>query len=221
MKFFIDSGDPREIREANEWGIIDGVTTNPSLAGKTGRPYKDVILEILSIVNGPVSLQVVSDRLDQMIEQGKKLAGLHENVVVKVPATKEGIQAGQALVRDGVKVNVTLVFSVNQALLAGKIGATYCSPFVGRIDDIGQDGNQVIEEIRQVYDTYQFETKILYASVRHPKHVREAALLGCDIATVPFEVLGKLYQHSLTTQGLKKFLDDWFAAGLRLPWEEK
>ncbi|HLD11798.1 MAG TPA: fructose-6-phosphate aldolase [Patescibacteria group bacterium] len=221
MKLFIDSGDPREIREAHEWGIIDGVTTNPSLAGQTGRPYKDVILEILSIINGPVSLQVVSDRLDQMIEQGKKLAGLHENVVVKVPATKEGIQAGQALLKEGIKVNVTLVFSVNQALLAGKIGVTYCSPFVGRIDDIGQDGNQVIEEIRQVYDTYQFETKILYASVRHPKHVREAALLGCDIATVPYGVLEKLYQHSLTTQGLKKFLDDWFGAGLRLPWEEK
>ena|SRR3989344_948863 len=221
MKLFIDSGDPREIREAHEWGIIDGVTTNPSLAGQTGRPYKDVILEILSIINGPVSLQVVSDRLDQMIEQGKKLAGLHENVVVKVPATKEGIQAGQALLKEGIKVNVTLVFSVNQALLAGKIGVTYCSPFVGRIDDNGQDGNQVIEEIRQVYDTYQFETKILYASVRHPKHVREAALLGCDIATVPYGVLEKLYQHSLTTQGLKKFLDDWFGAGLRLPWEEK
>lgn len=220
MKIFIDSADPTQIRQAYEAGIIDGVTTNPSLAAKTGRPYSEIVQEIFDIVEGPVSLEVIATEYEGMVEQGVKLAKLHKNVVVKIPCTPVGIRATKTLKEKKIKVNVTLVFSIAQALLVGKVGADYCSPFVGRLDDIDDvSGDELVAAIRTVYDNYGFETKILAASIRDVEHVEYMAIIGADVVTVPFEVITEMFDHSLTTKGLNKFLQDWNEAGLQLPFE--
>src|SRR5882724_7913388 len=198
MKFFIDTADIKEIREAAAMGLVDGVTTNPSLVAKTGRKFKEVLLEICDIVKGPVSAEVVGTKHDDMMREAREYASLRENIVVKIPMLAEGI-----------KTNVTLCFSATQALLAAKAGATYISPFIGRLDDISTDGMQLIGEILQIYDNYAFETEVLVASVRHPMHVQQAALLGAHVATCPLSVLLQLCKHPLTDVGLAKFLQDW------------
>jgi transaldolase len=209
MKFFIDTADVNEIREAESLGILDGVTTNPTLISKTGRPFKETIEEICSIVKGPVSAEVVSTDTEGIIKEGRELAKIAENIVVKVPLIKDGLKAVKALTSEGIKVNVTLCFSSNQALLAAKAGGTYISPFVGRLDDKGHTGMEVIDEIRTIYDNYGFETQIIVASIRNPLHVRDAALMGADIATIPFAVFNNIVKHPLTDEGLKQFLADW------------
>ena len=209
MKFFIDTADVNEIKEAESLGILDGVTTNPTLISKTGRPFKETIEEICTIVNGPVSAEVVSTETEAIIKEGRDLAKIADNIVVKVPLIKDGLKAVKVLTSEGVKVNVTLCFSSNQALLAAKVGATYISPFVGRLDDKGHTGMEVVDEIRTIYDNYDFDTEIIVASIRTPLHVRDAALMGADIATIPFDVFNKIVQHPLTDTGLKSFLADW------------
>jgi transaldolase len=209
MKFFIDSADVKEIREANEMGCIDGVTTNPSLLAKVGRNREDAIREICEIVDGPVSAECVELEAPALIREGKELAKLHKNVVVKVPMGVEGMKAVRALASEGIKTNVTVVFSANQALLCGKAGATYVSPFVGRLDDISQDGMQVIEHILEIYRNYDFETQVLVASVRNPVHVLTSARMGAHVATLPLSVIKQLAEHPLTDIGIKKFLADW------------
>lgn len=209
MKFFIDTANVNEIREAESLGILDGVTTNPTLVSKTGRAFRETIEEICSIVKGPVSAEVVSTDTDGIIKEGRELAKIADNIVVKVPLIKDGLKAVKALTSEGIKVNVTLCFSSNQALLAAKAGGSYISPFVGRLDDKGHTGMEVIEEIRTIYDNYGFETEIIVASIRNPLHVRDAALIGADIATIPFDVFNKIVQHPLTDEGLKNFLADW------------
>jgi transaldolase len=209
MKFFIDTANIEEIREAAALGFLDGVTTNPSLVSKTGRKFRDVVEEICAAVDGPVSLEVVATEFEPMLSEGRDLAKIAKNVVVKCPLTRDGLKATKALTAEGTRVNVTLCFSPVQALFAAKAGAAFISPFVGRLDDIGEVGMDVVREIRTIYDNYGFSTEILVASVRHPIHVLEAALAGADIATVPFEVLGKLIQHPLTDLGLQRFLKDW------------
>ncbi len=209
MKFFIDTADVNEIREAESLGILDGVTTNPTLVSKTGRPFRETIEEICTIVKGPVSAEVVSTETEAIIKEGRDLAKIADNIVVKVPLIKDGLKAVKVLTSEGIKVNVTLCFSSNQALLAAKVGATYISPFVGRLDDKGHTGMEVVDEIRTIYDNYGFETEIIVASVRTPLHVRDAALMGADIATIPLEVFNKIVQHPLTDAGLKSFLADW------------
>ena len=209
MEIFIDTANIDEIMRANEWGVLDGVTTNPSLVSKENKPFKHIVREISRVIKGDVSAEVVATNYESIVKESKALAKLHRNVVVKVPLLPEALKAVKLLSKEGIKFNVTLVFSVNQALLAAKAGAYIVSPFAGRIDDMGQDGVQVIQEIRQVYDTYGFKTKILFASVRHPFHVKQAALAGADIATCPFGVIEQLYKHPLTDVGLKRFLDDW------------
>jgi transaldolase len=209
MKFFIDSANVKEIREAHEIGVIDGVTTNPSLVAKTGRKFEEVIKEITSIVDGPISAEVVSIDHDGMIREAEALARIHPNIVVKLPMTPEGLKATKTLHEAGIKTNVTLIFTPLQALLAAKAGATYVSPFIGRLDDISQDGMEIIEQIRTIFDNYGFEAKIIVASVRNPVHVLNAALIGADIATIPFSVIMQLTRHPLTDAGLKKFLEDW------------
>lgn len=209
MKFFIDTADINEIKEANELGILDGVTTNPTLVSKTKRPFRKVIEEICSIVKGDVSVEVISMECSQMVSEAKELAKIANNVVVKIPLIKEGLKAVKKLSNEGIKTNVTLCFSANQALLAAKAGGTYVSPFIGRLDDRGQEGMQIIEEIRTIYDNYSFETQIIVASIRNPLHVRDAALIGADVATIPFAVFDKLAQHPLTDDGIKTFLADW------------
>ena len=209
MKFFIDTADVNEIREAESLGILDGVTTNPTLVSKTGRPFKETIEEICTIVKGPVSAEVVSTETEAIIKEGRDLAKIADNIVVKVPLIKDGLKAVKVLISEGIKVNVTLCFSSNQALLAAKVGATYISPFVGRLDDKGHTGMEVVDEIRTIYDNYDFDTEIIVASVRTPLHVRDAALMGADIATIPLEVFNKIVQHPLTNAGLKSFLADW------------
>ncbi len=209
MKFFLDTANIEEIKKAMEWGILDGVTTNPTLISKTGRPFKEVVKEILEIVEGPVSLETVSLDAEGMIREGKMLAELGENVVVKIPLTPEGLKAVQALESEGIPTNVTLVFSPTQALLAAKAGASYVSPFVGRIDDISGDGMKLIEEVKTIFSNYEFDTEIIVASVRHPMHVLEAALIGADICTMPFKVMEQLFKHPLTDIGLERFLKDW------------
>lgn len=216
MEIFIDTANIDEIRKANDWGIVDGVTTNPSLVAKEGKDFKDVVRDICSIVDGDISAEVVATAYDGIVQEARILAKIHRNVVVKIPLTPDGLKAVKALAKDGIRANVTLCFSVNQALLAAKAGAYIISPFVGRLDDIGHDGVKLIEEIRQVYDNYNFGTKILFASVRHPDHVKQAALVGADIATVPFKVLEQLYRHPLTDAGLRQFLDDWAKLGQRI-----
>lgn len=209
MKFFIDTANIQEIREAASLGILDGVTTNPSLVAREGRDFHEVLREIVSIVNGPISAEVVATDRDGMLDEGHELAKIHPNIVIKVPLTKEGLQACKSLRGDKINVNVTLCFSPSQALLAAKAGATYISPFVGRLDDISHDGMELIRQIRVIYDNYGFETQILVASVRHPQHVVEAALAGADVATIPYKIINQLLNHPLTDSGLKTFLADW------------
>ena len=209
MQFFLDTGNVDEIKQALEWGILDGVTTNPTLIAKTGRPFMEVVKEILQLVDGPVSLETVSRDAKGIVEEGRKLAELGDNVVVKIPMTPEGIIAVQELESEGIPTNVTLVFSPTQALIAAKAGATFVSPFVGRLDDISSDGMKLIRDIKTIFDNYDFDTQIIVASVRHPMHVLEAALIGADICTMPFEVMKKLFQHPLTDKGIELFLKDW------------
>lgn len=209
MKFFIDTADVKEIREAHALGLVDGVTTNPSLIAKSGRKFKDVIKEIVSIVDGPISAEVISLDAPGMIKEGKELAKIHKNIVVKLPMTPEGLKACKALTDKGIKTNVTLIFTSMQALLAAKAGATYVSPFVGRLDDISQDGMGIIEEIRVIFDNYGYTSEIIVASIRNPIHVLNSALIGADVATIPYSVMLQLSKHPLTDAGIKKFLEDW------------
>lgn len=210
MKFFIDSADVAEIREAASIGVLDGVTTNPSLVAKTGRPFIEVLEEICQIVDGPVSAEAVSEEAGALIAEGKDLAKVHDNIVVKLPLTIEGLKACKALTSEGIKTNVTLCFSASQALLAAKAGATYVSPFVGRLDDISQTGMDLISQCVQIFDNYPaLQTEVLVASVRSPMHVVEAALMGAHVATIPFKVINQLANHPLTDIGIEKFLADW------------
>jgi len=208
MKLFVDSGDIGEIREAQAMGAIDGVTTNPSLLAKAGLPTKDAITRICEIVDGPVSAEVVATDTDGILNEGRELAKLHPNVVVKVPLIADGMKAVKIFTDEGIKTNVTLCFSAPQALMAAKAGATYISPFVGRIDDTGGDGMELIRQIVTIYDNYDFDTQVLTASVRHPNHFIQAALIGSHVATVPFAVIQKLLKHPLTDSGLARFLED-------------
>ncbi len=207
MKLFIDTANVSEIREM-AW-LLDGVTTNPSLVAKEKRPFEEIIREICDIVDGPISAEATALDLDGMVREGRALAKIHDNVVVKIPMTEPGMQAVQTLTCDGIRTNVTLVFSANQALLAAKCGATFVSPFVGRIDDVGGSGMDLVSEIIEVFENYAFMTEVLAASIRHPHHVLEAALLGADVATVPYTVLKKLFDHPLTDIGIDRFLKDW------------
>lgn len=216
MKFFIDTADVAEIRELAATGLVDGVTTNPSLIMKAGRDIREVTREICDIVDGPVSSEVTALEAGAMIEEGRHLAAIAPNIVIKVPLTWEGLKACRALTREGHKVNVTLCFSANQALLAAKSGATYVSPFIGRLDDIGLDGMALIADIRQIFDNYHFETQLLAASIRTVNHVAAAAKLGADVATIPPGVLRKLVEHPLTDKGLEAFLADWARTGQRI-----
>lgn len=209
MKFFIDSADVEKIREAWGWGIIDGVTTNPTHVSKTGRKHLEVYREICGIVDGPISLETVTLTAQEMAEEGRALAKIHKNVVVKVPITKEGLKAVKIFTAEGIKTNVTVTFSPLQALLAAKCGATYISPFVGRLDAIGHDGMEVVRQIKTIYTNYGFETQVLTAAVRHPLHVLQAALAGSDVCTMGFDVLEQLYNHPLTDIGIDMFLKDW------------
>ncbi len=207
MKLYIDSANLDEIRDV-AW-LVDGVTTNPSLIAKEGKPFQDVIREIARLVDGPVSAEVTALDAPGMIEEARPLSALHDNVVVKIPMTEEGMKAVQTLKREGIRTNVTLVFSPNQALLAAKCGASFISPFVGRVDDIGRRGMDLVAEILEILTNYALEAEVIVASVRHPQHVLEAALLGADIATVPHAVLKKLFRHPLTDVGIERFLSDW------------
>jgi transaldolase len=212
MKFFLDTANIAEIEEGVSWGCVDGITTNPTLISKElvgNTNFKTLVKRILDIVDGPLSLEVTSTSSDAMVEEAKRLKKLGDNVVVKIPTTVEGLKALKVLKARNIDTNATLVFSVNQAIMVAKAGATYASPFVGRLDDISEDGMSLIEDIRDVYDNYNIETKIIVASVRHPIHVRDAALIGADIATMPFEVFKKLINHPKTDEGLKRFLADW------------
>ncbi|MBI5380194.1 MAG: fructose-6-phosphate aldolase [Nitrospirae bacterium] len=209
MKFFIDTANVGEIREAHAMGLVDGVTTNPSLVAKEGRPFREVLLEICEMVNGPVSAEAVSTEAAAIVREGRELAKIHPNIVVKVPLIPEGLKATRQLAEEGIRVNQTLVFSASQALLAAKAGATYASPFVGRLDDASHVGMDLIRQILQIYRHYGFSTQVLVASVRNPLHVVEAALMGAHVATVPYGVLMQLAKHPLTDAGLKKFLEDW------------
>jgi len=209
MKFFIDTADVTEIREAHALGLVDGVTTNPSLIAKSGRKFKDVIKEIVSIVDGPISAEVISLDAPGMIKEAKELVKIHKNIVIKLPMTPEGLKACKALTDKGIKTNVTLIFTPMQALLAAKAGASYVSPFVGRLDDISQDGMGIIEEIRTIFDNYGYMAEIIVASVRNPIHVLDSALIGADIATIPYSVMIQLAKHPLTDAGIEKFLKDW------------
>ena len=209
MKFFIDTAYLSEIKEAASMGIIDGVTTNPSLVAKTGRKFRDVLLEICDVVKGPVSAEVVTTTCDEMMKEARELAGLRPNIVVKIPLIAEGLKAVKQCAEEGIKTNVTLCFSASQALLAAKAGATYISPFVGRVDDISNGGMDIVADIIQIYRNYDFDTEVLVASVRHPMHVMEAARMGADVATCPLKVLMQLVKHPLTDIGLERFLADW------------
>jgi len=209
MKFFIDTANINEIKEAAALGILDGVTTNPSLVSKEGKDFRKLLDEILAIVDGPVSAEVISTDYDGILIEGRELAKIHKNIVVKVPLIKEGLKAVRTLTSENIKTNVTLCFSASQALLAAKAGATYISPFVGRLDDISQDGMELISQIVQIYKNYNYKTEVLVASIRHPLHLVEAALMGADVSTMPFSVIDKLFNHPLTDLGLEKFLSDW------------
>lgn len=215
MKIFLDTADVAEIRRAREAGLIDGVTTNPSLLSAVAGQANptDILREIADVVNGPVSAEVVAVESGAMLAEGRRLAGIHDNIVVKVPLTEHGLRACRCLRTEGIRVNVTLCFSSPQALLAAKAGATYVSPFVGRLDDIGEHGMEVVGQIRQVYDRYGLETEVLAASIRHPRHVVEAMMLGADVATLPPKVLHQLLRHPLTDTGLDAFLKDWQKLG--------
>lgn len=209
MKFFIDTANIDEIKEAHSMGMVDGVTTNPTLIAKEGRDFEEIIRDICAIVDGPVSAEVISIDADGMIKEARQLAKIHENIVVKIPMTVDGLKATRRLAEEGIKTNVTLVFSPLQALMAAKAGATFVSPFIGRLDDLSQEGLLLVEQIVEIYSNYAFDTEIIVASIRNPLHVLESALMGADIATIPFDVLAKLAAHPMTDKGLKAFLDDW------------
>ena len=209
MKFFIDSANLDEIREANDMGVLDGVTTNPSLVAKEGKEFIPLLMEILAIVDGPVSAEVISTEFAGIMKEAHDLAKLHKNIVVKVPLIKEGLKAVKALTSEGIRTNVTLCFSPTQAILAAKAGATYVSPFVGRLDDIATNGMELIGQIVQIYNNYDYQTEVLVASIRHPLHVVEAGLIGAHVCTIPFKVIDQLIRHPLTDSGLEKFLADW------------
>jgi transaldolase len=213
MKFFLDTANVKEIHEAASLGILDGVTTNPSLVVKEGRSFKEMLQEICKIVDGPISAEVVSVEADAMVKEGRELAKIHKNIVVKCPLIPEGIKATKKLSSEGIRVNVTLCFSPTQAILAAKAGAWCVSPFIGRLDDVSSDGMALIRQIVTIYKNYDYKTFVLVASVRHPQHVVEAALAGGHICTMPFSVFQQLFKHPLTDVGLKKFLDDWKAKG--------
>jgi transaldolase len=209
MKFFIDTANINEIKEAAALGILDGVTTNPSLVAKEGKDFRKLLDEILAIVDGPVSAEVVSTDYDGILKEAHELSKIHKNIVVKVPLIKEGLKAVRTLSYEKINTNVTLCFSASQALLAAKAGATYISPFVGRLDDISHDGMALIAQIVQIYKNYDYKTQVLVASIRHPLHLVEAALMGADVSTMPFSVIDRLFNHPLTDLGLEKFLSDW------------
>jgi len=209
MKFFIDTANIAEIKEGLALGMVDGVTTNPSLIAKEKKSFEDVVKEILKIVDGPVSLEVMSMEAKAMFAEGKKLMRLGDNVVIKVPLSTEGLKATKMLAKEGIDVNQTLIFSPLQALMAAKAGARYVSPFVGRLDDIAHDGMDLTSQIITIFDNYGYETEVIVASIRHPRHVLDAALMGADIATIPFKVIAQLAQHPLTDKGIAMFLDDW------------
>ena len=213
MKFFVDSADLDQISELNDIGLVDGVTTNPSIIAKSGRDFKEVIAEICKITEGPVSAEVTATEADQMIAEGRNLRKIADNVCIKLPLTMDGLKACKTLSGEGTQINVTLCFSSNQALLAAKCGATFISPFIGRLDDLGLDGLELIEEIRTIYDNYGYETEILAASIRNVNHVKECALIGADVMTAPPEVIRKLSNHILTDKGLAAFLKDWEKTG--------
>ncbi|SHF40044.1 transaldolase [Caldanaerobius fijiensis DSM 17918] len=216
MKFFIDTANIEEIKEANELGVISGVTTNPSLVAKEGRDFIEVIKEIAEIVDGPISAEVISEDHEGMVQEARKLASIHKNIVIKIPMTAEGLKAVKILSKEGIKTNVTLIFSANQALLAARAGATYVSPFIGRLDDISSDGMKLIEDIAQIFKTYDIKTEIIAASVRHPIHVLTAAKLGAHIATVPYKVIMQMIKHPLTDAGIERFKEDWAKANLKI-----
>ncbi len=218
MKIFLDSADLDEIRRATVAGLIDGITTNPSLLARVAGEAepRDIFLEICETVDGPVSAEVVAVEADQMIEEGRRLAAIHDNIVVKVPLTEDGLRACRVLASDGIRVNVTLCFSAPQALFAAKAGAAYISPFIGRLDDISEDGMEVVSQIRRIYDNYDIDTEILAASIRHPRHVVESLLMGADCGTLPSKVLWQLLEHPLTDRGLEAFLADWETLGREL-----
>ncbi|MBU4344478.1 MAG: fructose-6-phosphate aldolase [Desulfobacteraceae bacterium] len=209
MKFFLDTANIDEIKEAHSMGMVDGVTTNPSLIAKEGRDFEEIIKEICAIVDGPISAEVISLDTEGMVKEARHLAAINDNIVVKIPMTIDGIKATRKLSSEGIKTNVTLVFSPLQALMAAKAGATYVSPFIGRLDDLASEGMLLIEQLVEIYSNYAFDTEIIVASIRNPLHVLDAALIGADIATIPFNVLAKFAAHPMTDKGLKAFLDDW------------
>jgi len=217
MKLFVDTGRVEEVRKAAEWGIVDGVTTNPSLIAQAGRGFKETVLELCSILpHGSISAEVVGTTVEDILREAREIASWAPNIVVKVPMTPAGVAATRQLTREGIRVNMTLVFSPTQALLAAKAGATYISVFVGRVDDVSSEGMRTIEDAVQMVENYGFDSEVLVASIRHPMHVVEAARLGAHIATMPFKVMEQLFQHPLTDIGLQRFLDDWRKAGLRI-----
>ena len=216
MKIFIDTANLKEIREAASMGLVDGVTTNPSLIAKEGRPFREIIREICAVVNGPISAEVVAENAAGMIQEARALADIHPNLVTKIPMTAEGLKAAKTLEAEHIRTNVTLVFSPLQALLAAKAGASFVSPFIGRLDDLGQRGMDLIEQALTIFENYDFPTEVIVASIRHPLHVVEAALLGADICTIPYKVILQLTQHPLTDQGIARFLADWKKAGASL-----
>ena len=216
MKFFIDTANVEDIKKANDMGVICGVTTNPSLIAKEGRDFIEVVKEISTIVDGPISAEVISLDHEGMVKEAEKLSQIHKNIVIKLPMTSEGLKATKILSSRGIKTNVTLIFSSTQALLAARAGATYVSPFVGRLDDIGQNGLELIEEIVDIFKINNIETQVIVASVRNPIHVSQAALMGADIATVPYKVIAQMTKHPLTDKGIENFLKDWEGAALKL-----
>ena len=209
MKFFLDTAIVEDIRWAASLGIVDGVTTNPSLIARSGRKFEDVVKEITEIIDGPINAEVISLKAEGMIEEARKLSRIHKNIVIKIPFIEEGIKAINVLSKEGIKTNVTLIFSSNQALIAAKVGANYVSPFIGRIDDTGARGMNVVEETVEIFENYGYETEVIVASIRHSLHVIEAATIGAHIATIPPDVLKKMLSHPLTDKGVKKFLEDW------------
>lgn len=209
MKFFLDTANVSEIRDAASWGVLDGVTTNPTLIAREGRGFIEILKEICSLVDGPVSAEVISQDTEGMIKEAKELARLHKNIVIKIPLTVPGLKAVKALKRDGIRSNVTLCFSATQALLAAKAGAAFISPFVGRLDDISHIGMELIRDIKTIYSNYGIKTEIIVASIRHPLHVQDAALMGADIATMPYNVITALVKHPLTNIGIERFIKDW------------
>ncbi len=214
MEFFLDTAEIKEIETGLEWGMVDGVTTNPSLIAKAGKPYLPTVQAIAKLVPGPVSGEVLATEYEEILSQGHRLAKLADNVVVKVPLTPDGLRAVAAFKKEGIKTNVTLCFSATQALLAAKAGAAYISPFVGRLDDIAEEGMELVEQIVTIYHNYGYDTKVLVASVRHPVHIVQAGMLGADVATIPFKVLEQLYKHPLTDLGLERFTSDWKKTGM-------